>query len=150
MGILEKMGKKTDESLIDALSYCGLRDLPEPWDKENVWVKAIVRLVKSDGVEYYAYVEKTTKNEERIKKVFGGVAAIVKILEYYPFSYLRAEFMPQFEDKKDKKVRIEYLQKANPDKDYSKYTIKQLNKEILDGAICRQLNSEKIEESRNY
>lgn len=144
------MGKKTDESLIDALSYCGLRDLPEPWDKENVWVKAIVRLVKSDGVEYYAYVEKTTKNEERIKKVFGGVAAIVKILEYYPFSYLRAEFMPQFEDKKDKKVRIEYLQKANPDKDYSKYTIKQLNKEILDGAICRQLNSEKIEESRNY
>ena len=144
------MGKKTDESLIDALSYCGLRDLPEPWDKENVWLKALVRLVKSDGVEYYAYVEKTPNNEERIKKVFGGVARIVKILEYYPFSYLRAEFMPEFEDKKDKKSRVEYLQKSNPDKDYSKYTVKQLNAEILAGAICRQLTSEKINATRNY
>lgn len=144
------MGKKTDESLIDALSYCGLRDLPEPWDKENVWLKALVRLVKSDGIEYYAYVEKTPENEERIKKVFGGVARIVKILEYYPFSYLRAEFMPEFEDKKDKKSRVEYLQKSNPDKDYSKYSLKQLNQEILSGAICRQLNSEKINATRNY
>lgn len=144
------MGKKTDESLIDALSFCGLRDLPEPWDKENVWLKALVRLVKSDGIEYYAYVEKTPENEERIKKVFGGVARIVKILEYYPFSYLRAEFMPEFEDKKDKKSRVEYLQKANPDKDYSKYSLKQLNQEILSGAICRQLNSEKINATRNY
>lgn len=144
------MGKKTDESLIDALSYCGLRDLPEPWDKENVWIKALVKLVKSDGVEYYAYVEKTPNNEERIKKVFGGVASIVKILEYYPFSYLRAEFMPQFEDKRDKKSRIEFLQRANPDKDYSQWTVKQLNAEILNGAIRRQLESEKIEANRNF
>lgn len=144
------MGRKTDESLIDALSYCGLRDLPEPWDKENIWVKALARLVKSDGVEYFAYVEKTIEGEDKIKRVFGGVASIVKILEYYPFSYLKAEFVPTFEDKKDKKARIEYLLLANPDKDYSKYSLKQLNREIINGAIRRQLSSETIENNRIY
>lgn len=144
------MWKKTEESLIDALSHCGLRDLPEPWDKENIWIKAVVKLLKSDGIEYYAYMEKTCNNEERLKKVFGGVAAIVKIIEYYPFSYLSAEYMPVFEDKRDKKSRIEYLQKSNPDKDYSKYTVKQLNEEIVNGAIRRQLESEKIEANRTF
>lgn len=144
------MGKKTEESLIDALSYCGLRDLPEPWDKENIWVKALVRLVKSDGIEYYALVEKNGNGEDCIKKVFGGVASIVKILEYYPFSYLKAEFMPYFEDKKDKKARVEYLLKNNRAGDFSKYTLKELNREIVNGAIRRQLASEKIERDRNF
>lgn len=144
------MGRKTEESLIDALSYCGLRDLPEPWDRENIWVKTLAKLVKSDGVEYYAYVEKNNEGEDSIKKVFGGVASIVKVLEYYPFSYLKAEFVPVFEDKKDKQARIDYLQKNSYNTDYSKYSLKALNREIINGAIRRQLASEKIEKSRIY
>jgi hypothetical protein len=144
------MIRRTEESLIDALSYFSLRDLPEPWDKENIWIKAIAKVVLADGCECYVYVERTPQNEPRIKRVFGGTSSIVKILEYYPFSYLKAEYMPIFEDKKDKASRIAYLQKGNMDVDYSQYSLKRLNAEILAGAIARQLYSEKIEKNKNF
>ena len=78
------MGRKTEESLIDALSYCDLRDLPEIEDGENVWIRAIAKIAKSDGIEYYAYVEKDKNLNNRIVKDFGSMSSIVKVLEYYP------------------------------------------------------------------
>lgn len=139
------MGRKTEESLIDALSYCSLRDLPEVEDGENVWIRAIAKIVKSDGVEYYAYVEKDKNLENRIVKDFGSMSSIVKVLEYYPFSYLRAEFMPEFKTKK-KEERIAYLTRFKTTKDYSVMTLKELNDEVLKGAIEMQMAHEKRNE----
>lgn len=139
------MGRKTEESLIDALSYCSLRDLPEIEDGENVWIRAIAKIVKSDGVEYYAYVEKDKDLRNRIVKDFGSMSSIVKVLEYYPFSYLRAEYMPEFKTKK-KEERIAYLTRFKKDKDYSGYTLKELNDEVLRGAIEMQMAKEKRNE----
>ena len=42
--------------------------------------------------------------------------------------------MPEFEDKKGikKKVELSIFRRSNPDKDYSQWTVKQLNAEILE------------------
>lgn len=136
------MGKKTEESLIDALSYCDLRDLPDVEDGENVWIRAIAKIVKSDGLEYYAYVEKGQNLENRIIKDFGSMSSIVKVSAYYPFSYLKADYMPEFKTKK-KEERIAYLTRFKVNKDYSNMTLKELNDEVLKGAIEMQLAKEK-------
>jgi hypothetical protein len=142
------MGRRTEESLIDALSYCSLRDLPEPDDKENIWIRALARVAKADGNEYYVYVEKDANAENRIKKDFGSMSAIVRVLEYYPFSYLRAEFMPTFKTQK-KDERIAYLTRFDKNLDYSSYSLKDLNLEILKGAIAMQMAHEKRSEKAN-
>lgn len=139
------MGRKTEESLIDALSYCDLRDLPEIEDGENVWIRAIAKIVKSDGGEYYAYVEKGNDLKNRIIKDFGSMSSIVKVVAYYPFSYLKADFMPEFKTKK-KEERIAYLTRYKTTKDYSNMTLKELNDEVLKGAIAMQLAHEKRQE----
>lgn len=139
------MGRKTEESLIDALSYCDLRDLPEIEDGENVWIRAIAKIVKSDGLEYYAYVEKDDNLKNRIVKDFGSMSSIVKVVAYYPFSYLKADFMPEFKTKK-KEERIAYLTRYKTTKDYSSMSLKELNDEILKGAIAMQMAHEKRNE----
>lgn len=140
------MIKRTEESLIDALAYCSLRELPDVEDKENVWVSALAKILKSDGIEYYAYVEKDRNLENRILKDFGSVSRIVKVVEYYPISYLKAHYMPTFKTNK-KDERIAYLTRYKKDVDYSNYSLKELNQAILRDAINLQLSKEKISET---
>lgn len=136
------MKNKSEESLIDALSYCGLRALPEVEDKENVWIRAIAKVVKSDGQEYYAYVEKDSNLNNKIIKDFGSVSSIVRVVEYYPFSYLKPAFMPKFKtNKKDEKIA--YLTRYDKDLKLDGLSVKELDKMILLGAIKKQMEQEK-------
>lgn len=139
------MKNKSEESLLDALSYCSLRALPEPEDKENVWIRAIAKVAKADGQEYYAYVELDENLNKRIIKDFGAISALVRIVEYYPFSYLKPAFMPKFKgkNKESKEERIAYLTRYNKDLDYSNLSVKELDKLILKGAIKKQMEQEK-------
>lgn len=142
------MKNKSEESLIDALAYCNLRALPEPDDKENVWIRAIAKVAKADGQEYYAYVEKGDNLENRIIKDFGSISAMVSVIEYYPFSYLKPAFMPKFKgkSKEGKDERIAYLTRYNKDVDYSNLSVKELDRIILLGAIKKQMEQEKRNE----
>lgn len=139
------MKNKTEESLLDALQYCSLRVLPEPEDKENVWIRAIAKIAKADGQMYYAYVEKDDKLQNRIIKDFGPISALVRVVEYYPFSYLKPAFMPKFKSN-EKEERITYLTRYNKDLDYSSYSVKELDKLIMMGAIKKQMEQEKRNE----
>lgn len=136
------MKNKSEESLLDALQYCSLRVLPEPDDKENVWIRAIAKIAKADGQMYYAYVEKDDKLQNKIIKDFGPISALVRVVEYYPFSYLKPAFMPKFKGNK-KEERIAYLTRYNKDLDYSNYSVKELDKLIMLGAIKKQMEQEK-------
>ena len=136
------MKNKSEESLLDALQYCSLRVLPEPDDKENVWIRAIAKIAKADGQMYYAYVEKDDKLQNKIIKDFGPISALVRVVEYYPFSYLNPAFMPKFKGNK-KEERIAYLTRYNKDLDYSNYSVKELDKLIMLGAIKKQMEQEK-------
>lgn len=139
------MKNKSEESLLDALQYCSLRVLPEPEDKENVWIRAIAKIAKADGQMYYAYVEKDDKLQNKIIKDFGPISALVRVVEYYPFSYLKPAFMPKFKGNK-KEERIAYLTRYNKDLDYSNYSVKELDKLIMLGAIKKQMEQEKRNE----
>lgn len=132
----------SNESLINALSYCSLRELPEVEDKESVWIRAIAKIVKADGQEYYAYVEKDSNLNNKIIKDFGPVSAIARIVEYYPFSYLKPAFMPKFKGR-SKEERIAYLTRYNKDLKLDGLSVKELDKLIMKGAILKQMEQEK-------
>lgn len=136
------MKNRSEASLLKALSYCSLRQLPEPDDKENIWVRAIAKIAKADGQIYYAYVEKDDKLQNKIVKDFGSISAIVKVIEYYPFSYLKPAFMPKFKTK-TKEERITYLTRYNKDLQLEGLSVKELDKLVVLGAVKMQMEQEK-------
>lgn len=140
------MKNKTDKSLFAALQHCSLTELPAKDTGEDIWIKAIAKVLRRDGYEYYAYAEKDTlTGEPKIVKNFGSIAAMVKVVEYYPFSFLKAKFMPVFKTK-GKEERVAYLSALDRKTDYSKLSLKELNKTIVCLAISNQL---KYENNRN-
>ena len=131
------------DSLISALSYFLLRELPEKDNGENVWIKALALVKKKDGTESYVYVVKDAETLENvIAKDFGTSSAIFEIVEYYPFSFLKSSYVPTFKNQK-KEDRIKYLTRYNKNKNYSEMTLKELDKEIVRVGVEKQL----IEES---
>jgi hypothetical protein len=50
-----------EKSLIDVLSFCDLRDLPEEDKKEYVWVRAIGLVEKNNGTQNYAVLTRNIK-----------------------------------------------------------------------------------------
>lgn len=149
------MRTKTRESLIKALSYCSLRELPKLDSGEDVWIKALALVTKTDGNRCYVAIEKDPKTlKNRVKKDFGGTGAIVKYDEVYPYLYLSQEYMPKFHDK-TKEARVKYLASIKPNVSWSQYSLKDLNDAILGIAIESQLahiksnfNYEFIEDDR--
>lgn len=130
------------KSLISALSEYNLKDLPAVDDGQSVWVKALALVNKRDGTHSYVCVKKDADTlENKIAKDFGTCSTVVSYLEFYPFSFLKSGYMPIFKGQK-KEDRVKYLSKYNPHKDYSEYTLKELEREIISVAIRKQLNEE--------
>lgn len=133
------MRKKEQEALIDALIYCSLRDIPPVDDGEGYWLEALAHVAKRDGSKTYAYVSRNPHTlEPTIKKVFGAAGGIAHVEAYYPYEYLRSEFIPEL---KNKDSKIAYLSNgdANVAKELSKLNVKDLDKEILRRAISAQI-----------
>lgn len=131
------------ESLVSALSFCSLRDIPPVDTGEDVWISAVAKVLKVDGSTSYALVEKDDKGGNRIIKDFGSVSAIRKVESYHPFSFLKAAYVPKFKTPK-KEERIAYLNKYYGDKeDWNKFTTKELDAKILTLAIKNQKEKEK-------
>lgn len=142
------MRSKTRASLIKALSYCSLRELPKLDNGEDVWIKALALVTKTDGCDYFVALEKDAKTlVNRVKKDFGGTGAIVEYKETYPYLYLSSEYMPKFHDK-TKETRVKYLTGVNPEINWSKYSLKELNDAVLGLAIKAQLSH--IKSNFNY
>lgn len=138
------MNKKTRESLLKALSYCSLRELPEEDKGEDIWIKALALVTKYDGNDYFVNLEKdpiTLTN--RVKVDFGPSSAIVKYKAIYPYLYLSAEYMPKGNMKKDEKVA--YLSKFFPNMDFTGKTVKELDNLIIGTAIKLQLTQTAID-----
>lgn len=129
-----------EESLVNALAYCDLRDLPKEWDGENVYLKALALVAKSDGSKSYAFVQKYIDGKDRIIKDFGRIASIKSIEKVYPYLYLDARFIPDFKTNA-KSERIEWLEKMNCKDDLSECTLKELNKKVLNMAMQNALRA---------
>lgn len=142
------MKSKTRASLINALSYCSLRELPDADSGEDVWIKALALVTKTNGCDYFVALEKDAKTlANHVKKDFGDTGAIVEYKEIYPYLYLSSEYMPKFQDK-TKDARVKYLSGIEPNVNWSKYSLKELNDAIMGLAIQAQLNH--IKSNFNY
>lgn len=126
------------ESLINALSWASLRELPQKDNGENIWIKALALVSKRDGSKAYVALMKGKNGEDRLIKDFGTVSQIVKIEEVYAYSYLDSSYLPQFDSKK-REDKIKWLSLQRPDVDYESMTAKELNKAILHVAMQNQL-----------
>lgn len=132
------MRKKEQESLIDALSYCSLRELPQADDGEGYWLEALAKVAKRDGTHSYVYVERDIDTlEPTIRKDFGTISGIAFVEEYYPYEYLREEFKTKLANKE---AKVEYLSKIDKDnaKTYAKMSVKKLDDEITRRDIMTQ------------
>jgi hypothetical protein len=136
--------KNEEKSLISAMAFCSLRELPQEDDKENIWVEALAKVKKADTTTSYVYVRKDKNGENKIAKDFGSSSVIRKVICYYPFNFLKANYLPTFKTQK-KEDRIRYLQKVYKDKDFSAMSLKELDKEVLKVAINNQLAFERNE-----
>lgn len=130
------------ESLVSALAYCSLRDLPEIDNGEEVWIYAVAKVEKADGSTSYALVEKDDNGEDRILKDFGAISAIRSVVSYHPYVFLKPAYLPKFKSEK-KEERVEYLNKKLSDgRDFAKMSKKELDVIILNLAIKNQKSKE--------
>lgn len=134
-----------EKSLIDCLKWCNVASLPEPDDKENIWIKAIALVKKRDGSENYVAMQKDDKLNDKIVKDFGSVSLIHEVVEIYPYYFLSAAYMPEFKTKK-KEERIEFLRKFDRDLALDDLSLKELNKLVAVAAIKTQIKKESNKE----
>lgn len=133
------MRKNEQETLIDALAYCSLRDIPAADDGSGYWLEAIAKVAKRDGTKSYVYaVRNKTNLDIEIKVDFGTVSGIAFVVEYYPFEFLREEFLPKLANKDE---RVKYLSNGDQslEKSYSKMSVKALDDEIIKKGIQAQV-----------
>jgi hypothetical protein len=128
-----------EKSLLDVLSYCGLRELPEKDKKEYVWVHAVCLVEKRNGTKNYAVLRNGGENGCYICKDFGDISSIVKITSIYPYEFLNQDFMPCFKSS-TKEERVDWLVNNGVKTDLSALSLKELEKLCVNIAIKRQLN----------
>ena len=137
------MHKITNKTLIDALSWAGLRELPEVNDGENIYIKSLALVSKRDGTTSYVATCKDILGVDKIVKDFGTVSPIVEVKEVYPYLYLDASYVPEFATKK-KEDRIKWLEIAAPHmKNLDTMSFKELNNAIINIAIQKQIKMSK-------
>lgn len=130
------------ESLVSALAYCSLRDLPEIDNGEEVWIYAVAKVEKSDGSTSYTLVEKDDNGANRFLKDFGSISSIRSVVSYHPYVFLKPAYLPKFKTEK-KEERVEYLNKKLSDgRDFAKMSKKELDVIILNLAIKNQKTKE--------
>ena len=135
------ISKAEKMSLLDCLWWCSVRQLPEDWDSKNVYIKAIAKVMRADGSISYVAVKKDKNGDDKIIKSFGNISMIKKILAVYPYLYLDAVYMPTFKGN-SKTEKVSYLSALNKNVDYSKKSVKELDKAIISVAIQKQLKAE--------
>lgn len=140
------MNKNTlEQSLIDALAYCSVRELPPEDDKQNVYIGAIALVTKRDGSKSYCVLQKDKNCNDKIIKDFGSISPIVSIEKIYPYLYLNSNFVPKFDSKK-REERVKWLSIVNPNENYEEMSMRDLNKAIINIAIQNQLKAIKTQQ----
>lgn len=127
-----------EKSLLDALSFCDLRQLPEEDKKEFIWVRALGLVEKVNGTSNYVVLRANSVTDYSIVKDFGSTAAIVRVTSVYPYEFLDSKFLPDFKGAK-KEERINWLLRNGVQKNLTTLSIKELDKECANLAINKQL-----------
>ena len=133
-----------ERTLVEALSFCGVRELPEELKGKEVWIKAIGLVSKVDGSQSYVYLERGEFGASNIKKDFGTLSPIVKIDKIYPYLYLSEDEVPKF-SKEDKGEKTSWLvARGYNEEELSTKTPQQINKLVIDECVKAVLNKDKM------
>ena len=132
-----------DRSLIDALSYCHLRELPQEASKyDGIWIRAIARVTKADTTKSYVLMDKEANGSHRIIKDFGTISNIVNVRSIHPFQFVSEDSLPRFKGS-NKQERIDWLTN-NGVKIDGELTLKQLNNIVVNFVIQQELRNNKL------
>ena len=133
-----------ERTLVEALSFCGVRELPEEFKGKEVWIKAIGLVSKVDGGQSYVYLERGELGASNIKKDFGTLSPIVKIDKIYPYLYLSEDEVPKF-SKENKGEKTSWLvARGYNEEELSTKTPQQINKLVIDECVKAALNKDKM------
>ena len=124
-----------NETLLEALSYCGVRELPEELKGKEVWIKAIGLVTKKNGSQSYVAIVRDSFGEKKIVKDFGYLSPVSKIEKIYPYLYLSEDDVPKFKDG-SKEDRITWLiERDYKEEELKELTIKKLDKIIIEESV---------------
>ena len=132
-----------DKSLIDALSYCHLRELPQEASKyDGIWIRAIAYVTKADTTKSYVLMDKSSNGSHRIIKDFGTISNIVNVRSIHPFQFVSEDSLPIFKGS-NKQERIDWLTN-NGVKIDGELTLNQLNNIVVNFVIQQELRNNKL------
>ena len=139
------MRDRKNESLVSALSWAGLTELPPKDTKENVYVRALALVAKTDGTESYVALVKDRTGEDKIVTDFGSIYPIAKVKEVYPYNFLDARFIPSdiLNNKEDMIAWLKVNAKHTSPEEIEKMAKNKLKKMVIAIASARQIESEK-------
>ena len=124
-----------NETLLEALSYCGVRELPEELKGKEVWIKAIGLVTKKNGSQSYVAIVRDSFGEKKIVKDFGYLSPVSKIEKIYPYLYLSEDDVPKFKNG-SKEDRIAWLiERDYKEEELKELTIKKLDKIIIEESV---------------
>lgn len=123
------MSTLKEKTLLDALSFVGLRTLPTKAEKEDNYLSAIVEVAKIDGTTSYALQKTREDLTKYIAKDFGTISTIKEIVSIHPFEFLKEKYVFNGTTKEEK---IQYLKKMydNDEYDFDNMPLKEINKMI--------------------
>ena len=126
------MGKNImDEMLVDALSFCSIRELPQEWDGKKEWIKAVALVTKRNGTKAYVALGKGKNGEIKLVKDFGVPSVVACFDHIYPYLYVQSAAMPQFKTN-TKAERLDWLYINDPDGEYSEeMSMKEIKEAIV-------------------
>lgn len=106
------MNKEQNKALFDALQFAGLTELPEEWNGEDIWVKAVVEILRGNAkTEYAVATNENGKGKPNYIKTFGSTSIIKKPLRFFPYKLLQDKYKPSFKTKKEMQ---DYLLRTYP------------------------------------
>lgn len=146
------MNKHLDKTLVDALSFCGLRALPDKWDDEHIYLRALALVTKADATKSYVLLQKDDTGHDKIVKDFGTIAVIRTIDSIHPFFYLDSKWIPTFKGSRGKgkvatdlrEAKIAWLQQWGRSGNFEAMSDNNIDHEILCVAIQAALEQNKL------
>lgn len=89
------------ETLTEVLQFTGCTELPAALKEGDIYVRAIAKVKKANNHETMCVIVNDGTGNPIIKKDFGSISMIKKIVEIYPLSVLESDSIPDFRKKKD-------------------------------------------------
>lgn len=150
--------KKEEVSLNEMLMEAAIPKLPEPFEPvdpsmpKEVWVKAVVKILRLDGSIDYVLAEHDffSWNEVKIVKSMGGSGVAHSILGIYPYEFLNNSNLPNLSNKQDIINFLVGTTRIDDEESLKTHKKEILKKMFFNVCIKNQIRKKQITKSFSY